>query len=489
MNANLKNYLTLYFLLFFYSLIFVLFVLALMEYRGQGHVYVLFSLVSTALLYSGFRKNALFFDTFIGIFLWLGFWLKLTIRVAFMDGQFHEPIGNFGGSGAEFDQVLLVASCGFLGLLSASYLRERYFFTYQGNPPAKPFGLISFYQTHRKTILFGFVILFIAIAATNLYYGIYQRGQVPKVSLPYGIPGVYTWLLLFGLASITAMLLHLEFTTKRQTTYLVALIGLLEAFLTNVSLLSRGMILNASALAYGVFKSLEFDRIKTNARFWVVTSFVFIVLFACSIVIVNHIRSGNVLIRSGNILESSNLRSLYGSLSSNSYMTTPLFIDRWVGIEGVMAVSSYPAQGWKLWNDAWKESHSAEMTSFYDTNIITSPYKNMDMTKHNYVSLPGIVAFCFYPGSFLFLFCCMFMLAWVAVVIEIFTFKLGGGNIILCALLSQVVAYRYAHFGYVPSQSYLLFGALFINLIIIYFFNRFLMYSNSRPAGRVYQNP
>lgn len=154
-----------------------------------------------------------------------------------------------------------------------------------------------------------------------------------------------------------------------------------------------------------------------------------------------------------------------------------------------MAVSSYPAQGWKLWNDAWKESHSTEMTSFYDTNIITSPYKNMDMTKHNYVSLPGILAFCFYPGSFLFLFCCMFILAWVAVVIEIFTFKLGGGNIILCALLSQVVAYRYAHFGYVPSQSYLLFGALFFNLLIIYFSNRFLLYWNSRPAGRAYQNP
>jgi len=152
-----------------------------------------------------------------------------------------------------------------------------------------------------------------------------------------------------------------------------------------------------------------------------------------------------------------------------------LFLDRWVGMEGIMAVSSYPAQGWDLWNNAWKETYSDNRTSFYDTNLITSPYRHTDTTKYHYISLPGIVAFCFYPGSFTFLFGCMFMVGVVTAAIEISVFRLGGKNIVLCALLAQVVVSRYAHFGYVPAQSYLLFGALYLNLLIIYFSDKSLL--------------
>ena len=473
-----------YFFIIPYTFIFSLSVLAFLEYPGQGHIYVVFTIASNVLFYFGFRKNAIFFDAFIGAFFWLGFWLKLTVRVAFMDGRFHEPIGSFSGSGAAFDQALLVASCGFLGLLTASYLREKLFFTYADKSgQVEHVGLYRFYRSHRKTILLGFVGLFITIAATNLYFGFYQRGAVSRTSLPYGLGGIYSWLLLFGLASISALILHYEFLSNKTTTYFVVILSLIESFLTNVSLLSRGMILNTSALAYGVIKNIKFNAIKTSLQFWIVISTIFILLFGFSIVLVNHLRSGNPIeyTNSYNIY-----RGVYNSVTGTSYMAKPLFLDRWVGIEGVMAVTSYPEQGWKLWDNAWKENRLHGATSFYDTYIITSPYKNMDATKYNYISLPGIIAFCFYPGSFAFLFTCMFILGALAAAIEISVFKLGGGNIILCALLAQVVAYRYAHFGYAPSQSYLLFGTLLLNLFIIYFSNKFLLYWNSRTVERAH---
>ena len=117
------------YLYIFCALICVIAVLAFLEYPGQGLIYVLFTVASNALLYFGFRKNAIFFDTFIGIFFWLGFWLKLSLRVAFVDGQFHEPVGYFDGSGTAFDRALLAASCGLSGLLAASFIREKYAFT------------------------------------------------------------------------------------------------------------------------------------------------------------------------------------------------------------------------------------------------------------------------------------------------------------------------------------------------------------------------
>ncbi|MDO8685882.1 MAG: hypothetical protein Q7J78_04335, partial [Clostridiales bacterium] len=332
-------------------------------------------------------------------------------------------------------------------------------------------GLFSFYRNHRIVVLTGFVALFSAVAITNLYFGIYQRGEIPRTVLPYGLGGIYSWLLIFGLASFSAVILNLEFTLNKKTTYPAAILCLLEGFLTNVSLLSRGMILNTGALVYGVIRSMKLTAIRSSYRFLGTTSLIFIVLFGSSVILVDHLRFwGSILDTNSGI--SSGIRI---DLGANESGKSTLFLDRWVGIEGVMAVSSYPEQGWALWDEAWKETYSKKM-SFYDTNLITSPYRHKDLTKHHYISLPGIIAFCFYPGSFPFLFGCMFVLGAIAAAIEIAVFKLGGGNIILCALLAQVVAYRYASFGYLPSQSYLLFGALFLNLFIIYLSNRMLLH-------------
>ena len=66
------------------------------------------------------------------------------------------------------------------------------------------------------------------------------------------------------------------------------------------------------------------------------------------------------------------------------------------------------------------------------------------------------------------------MLALIASSIEFLAYRLSGKNLILATLIAQVIAYRYTHFGYVPAQSYLLFGSIFLNLFIIYGLNKIL---------------
>jgi len=449
----------------------VLFFVAHREYRGEGYIYVLFTISSFALLYLGFRKNAIFFDTFIGIFFWLGFWLKLTLRTAFMDSQFHSlSIGGFGGTGSEFDRVLLISSCGFLGLIFASYLRERFLFKYPSTIRELGYqGLYRAYKKYRKVILIGFVLLFGFVALTNSHYGIYQRGSISSMSLPYGLNGVYKWLLLFGLTSLSALALRFEYEIRKTTaTYFIAVIALIEIFVSNVSLLSRGMLLNASALMYGVYRAITLYDIKTSARFISTIVVLFLVLFVSSVVTVNYIRAENF---SDDLNDFSNTSSQLDEVASS---TKRLFLERWVGIEGVMAVSSYREKGWSLWGQAWDERYSENKTSFYDLNLITSPYRNTDMTKHHFVSLPGIIAFCFYPGSFVFLFICLFVVGIFSALMEMFVYRLGGKNVILCALLAQVIAFRFASFGYVPVQSYLLFGTILMSIVIFYVTDKFL---------------
>ena len=448
---------------YFVAGLFVLMVVALFRYTGHWYIYLFFSIVSGVLLYCGFRKNSIFFDTFIGVFFLLGFWLKLTFAICFLGGVSKSSLFGFGGSEAGLDQVLLVSLCGMLGLVTASFIRERLLFKYPTElSVCHHSGTIKFYKNHRNAVLICFFILLVFVTLTNIYYGIYQRGEITQSTLPFGLNGIYKWLLLFGLASISTVILRCEFLMQNKPPYLVVFLSLLESFMTNVSMLSRGMILNMTALAYGLYLSVKKYSIRITFPLIVAATIVFCSLFVSSIVVVNQMRT-------------------YGYVTTTTTTTTttihgfvPLLLDRWVGIEGVMAVSGNPKIGWDLWKEAWKERYSENTMSFYDSNLIDSPYKNTDFTKKHHISLPGIVAFGFYPGSLFFLFVWMLMVGLLAALIEISAFKLGGHNLILCALISEVVAYRFLSFGYVPAQSYLLFGTIFLNLIIIYLIDKFI---------------
>lgn len=448
-------------LLFFCAFLATL--VALPRYVGNGYIYLAFSLLANTLLYFGFRKNAIFFDAFIGVFFWIGFWLKLTVRILFFDGHFSEAVGDFDYTSGGYDRALLVSACGILGLLLASVVREYFIFKYGRRELSKNDYLTSgFFDKHRTPILTGFFLLFFSVAILNVIFGIYQKGAITQTVLPYGLNGVFKWLILFGLASFSALVLRYELVMRKELSIGVVLLVLLESFSTNTSLLSRGMVLNVGALAYGVYVSCKLDLIKLNFRTLAVSFILFCGLFFGSVVAVNDLRgSGPGYLREGASMGGGDAVVVVGHV-------TPLFLNRWVGIEGVMAVSSSSRLGWSIFGAALREKYSENKMGFYDANLIESPYKNTDFSKHHHLSLPGILAFFFYPGSFLFLFFCMVLLGVLAASIEWGVYVWGGRNLILCALMSEVVAYRYASFGYVPAQSYLLFGTIALNILMIY---------------------
>ena len=99
--------------------------------------------------------------------------------------------------------------------------------------------------------------------------------------------------------------------------------------------------------------------------------------------------------------------------------------------------------------------------------------------KH-FITLPGIIAFLFYPGSFLLLFIAMAMVGAIGASIEIAVYRLSG-SVILCSLIAFVVAYRFSPFGYVPARSYLLFGTIALNIALLVLANRLLV---ARYTGR-----
>lgn len=437
-----------------------------LNYSGNWLIYLLFTLVANLLLINGFRRRALFFDAFIGIFLWLGFWLKFSLRMALKQASFGDALA-FDGSPEAFDLALIVSSCGLGALLFASVVRAR-FFTYPSEVPVfESSGLFLLYKRYRLQCIGIFLTMVMLIATSNVWLGIYQRGMVAQMVLPYGLSGVYKWLLQFGLASASALIIRFEIELNRNLTLMAVVPALMECFLSNVSLLSRGMILNSASLAFGGAKLLSSMKVRIGFLRFAAIAISFAVLFVISVLTVNFLRAKSY----ENAVAASTLST--PSATTIRHMTVPLFLDRWVGVEGVVAVSSSKALGWNLWREAWQERFREGELSIYDQKFIDTPYAaNPDTSKFHFVSLPGIVAFLYFPGSLAFLFMSLLLCGWFASAIEIATYHFAGHNWILCSLVAQVIAYRYAHFGYVPAQSYLLFGTLALNVAILFVADR-----------------
>ena len=110
-------------------------------------------------------------------------------------------------------------------------------------------------------------------------------------------------------------------------------------------------------------------------------------------------------------------------------------------------------------------------------SIISSKecHYSYDNVKGN--TLPGVIAFMYYLGSYKLLFLSILLLSLLGSSIEFAAFKASSKNLIFSALIGQVIAFRFIHFGYLPSQSYLLFGSIFLTIemfyIIIFIINKF----------------
>ena len=98
-----------------------------------------------------------------------------------------------------------------------------------------------------------------------------------------------------------------------------------------------------------------------------------------------------------------------------------------------------------------------------ENNVSNELYENV---KGN--TLPGILAFLYYSGSYFILFIGIFILSIIASSIEFLSFKLSSNNLIFSSLIGQVIAFRFIHFGYLPHQTYLLFGTIILTILFVY---------------------
>ena len=85
-------------------------------------------------------------------------------------------------------------------------------------------------------------------------------------------------------------------------------------------------------------------------------------------------------------------------LSQEFYDLPRFAFYRWVGLEGVMAVSAYPKKGYDLFVRDLTERGGVGKISIYQ-EVSQSSYRFMDSKKFQFASLPGAVGFLYFTGS------------------------------------------------------------------------------------------
>ena len=489
-----------YIKLFIFLFIFFIFFKTLLVYKGNLLIYILFSLVSNYLIWFSFRKKFSFFETFFCLFLWLGFWFKFSVILSFRDQVFSEGlVGLFNYEPAQFDIALIVSTVGMVGVIFAGHLRE-FFYSYP-EINIKNFNKSLFYVKYKNIILITFLILVAFVSFINFYLEIYQKGLVPLEHYNIFFSGFIKILLLFGLSSLSSFILYFEIISFKKLSFITFFIVVIEALLSSVSMISRSMIFGIGALYFAIYKFTKNIKEHFNIIFFLKNLFLVICLFYISVVSSNYLRMAYFYIGADISLKENNLNTyqtnkknifknefldknqfiipnksylviidkedLKNTVSLNHFLSLAAY--RWVGIDGVMSVVGRgDILSFELLKKSFLDRFDRTSSQFYEKTFNLTNTDVIHNLKGNI--LPGMVAFLYYSGSLLFLFVSVAILCLFASTFEFISFMISKKNMFFSSLVSMIIAYRFIHFGYLPHQSYLLFGSLFFVIFLVFLF-------------------
>ncbi len=458
-----------YLRLFFYISILITITTGTYFYIGNKIIFLLFGLLSNLIFLFIFNKKAYFFEIFFSGLLWLGFWYKSLIIIFFNDYQFKEGENSFIKLTYEdqiqvFDNSLIVICYGLAGFFLACLIKNTLLNNFYNIK--KNFKINNTFLNIKFFIFICliFIITYLIITYTNFYLGIYQRGMLSNYSVHFTISAVYKWLLLFGFSTFIAFIFFFSFQSKIKI-YLLSTTSIVETFITNLSFLSRGMIFNLFAIFIGLYKSNKLYKLKLNLKFFLIYLISIMCFFYLSVISVNYFRA--------NVYFNKTVESKKYDTNKKAFAEFLLLSKtRWVGIDALISVETFEGKSFYFFKQSFKDQFDKNKIPFYERNVQKRIKTENKATQYG-ITTPGIIAFLYYTGSKNFVFFIIFLISILFLTFERFVFIVFK-NPILCSMLSQVLAYRLIHFGYLPQNTYLLLTSILITIIGLFFIKKFL---------------
>jgi hypothetical protein len=177
----------------------------------------------------------------------LGFWTKFLVRL-FIAHPYLEPIGRFDSSAQAWDRALATITAGVLGVIAARMLHlamARTRLHVAAEPVESAVDAPSLYVRHRRALWIVTGLVAVASYAWNAYARVYVTGMDPQIVLPFKINAALSWWYVMGLPLWLALLIGWELERRRTRAIGLDLlwIPLVDGVVNAGSLLSRAAYL------------------------------------------------------------------------------------------------------------------------------------------------------------------------------------------------------------------------------------------------------
>jgi hypothetical protein len=153
-----------------------------------------------------------------------------------------------------------------------------------------------------------------------------------------------------------------------------------------------------------------------------------------------------------------------------------ILINRWIGIDSLILVSSSKNKGYDLFFRAFKEEKQKVDYTFYEkefglVDVKTNVDTGKTIMKGN--TLPGIISFLYYTGSPVFLLLSIMFIFFIFNFLESFLNYITDRNLVFMCFISNMIATRLFHFGYAPKDSYLFLVSILLSILFLVILARF----------------
>lgn len=424
-----------------FSLIIVLiyfftFLAAGFMWPGSNYSYLVFSASFTALLIFALKSRLTAGYVFFVVALWIGYWLKLSIHIIEPKLTWMEPIGLFDFSSTAWDKVAIISSIGAIGVLLAGCIQ----FQFQKKILIKVDMDRTPVNLTNKLWLAGMTAV-LATVFLNEFFNIVHASIPPVyIGLPFHLQGLFGWCVGGGIFLILMIPFHLSIIHGHFLKATIVLI--IASVLIGVSIFSRGTVVFQSIIVLGSFFVYSDFLPKINTRQVIIFVIAMTIGIILSVVISQTRREVFFASIQPTSIQPTSLQPTFSKYSL--FLILKLPIERWVGLEGVMAISAHKEKSNQLLLHAIKERRVIGALDMYTHDIALSASK--DTKTVMYATPPGVISFWYYSGSLTTVFLAATLLTLLMMNIEYLLLNTSN-NPFLSSAVGIGIALQFIHMG------------------------------------------
>jgi len=471
--VNLKDTFNSNFLKLIFFINVLIFFITLINVEKNIFNYFIFGLLQILYLYFILNNKISFSEFFLFTFLYLGFFFKYSISDIFYDIYILDATNFFVEMTKEdfdreaiFGKALIVSSIIFVNMfLAFRFLGKNLNIKNINNNSNQ--RLEKFISQNLIFYLVLLILLMLVLYAINYYFEIARRGDIENISINSKI---FKFFFVIGFPYLICVIFVKGFKSYK----LGYLLLILESFFSTTSLNSRAFLVNQ--IPYFI---ILFKKIKNK-------QFIFLSLIIClgllSIYMVNLSRINAAIEKEIKVtknlpVEKYSYNPLNQDADIKNYQINSAvksIINRWVGFDALVNTlnKNYSI---KIFLESFKEKEIKSETFYYKKFLHGEEnfkfFINSQQYSHSQL-IPGLIAYLNFSNSLIFLFLSFCILILFVFLIEKLILYITNYSMLITSVLVFHIIFRLIHFGIVPINTLIYFGAILFFPITFFLINK-----------------